>query len=345
MALPLSSLLIGDLAAVRGAFSEAFPRAGVECGPPRDAGAFSVVFVGHAPPALDGIATTRALRAAHPHLPIILTPAIGDDMLAAEALTSGASDYLPCARATAAALKRSVERCMDAAAMAQVIEDQRAELEHFAFALAHDFKQPIRQIRTFTKLIGDEVRAGRDMHLQQHMEFLDQAARRLGDLVDVMAEYTLLNRPPAIGRVDLAGVLHAVRVALAPLLSERGGEIIVRDAPMVIGNEALMLQVLQNLISNGLQYNRRNAPRVEVSATVEREFCVLRVADNGVGIEQEHLEDVFKPMVRLHSSADYRGAGLGLTLTRKAVTAQGGQIWCESEIGRGSRFFVKLRRI
>ena len=75
----------------------------------------------------------------------------------------------------------------------RLIDEQRGELENFAYALAHDFKQPIRQITTFTQLISEEIQSDSG-EIQQHLTFLGDAARRLGKLVDVMSRYTLLNQ-------------------------------------------------------------------------------------------------------------------------------------------------------
>ncbi len=100
---------------------------------------------------------------------------------------------------------------------------------------------------------------------------------------------------------------------------------------MLHGNETLMIQVLQNLIVNGLRYNKSKVPRVDVSANSEDESWVIEVRDNGIGIAPEYQAEIFKPLIRLHSHKEYPGSGLGLTLARKAIVAQKGEIWCESE--------------
>jgi signal transduction histidine kinase len=127
------------------------------------------------------------------------------------------------------------------------------------------------------------------------------------------------------------------------LLAERGAEFVApRRAPMVRGNETLLIQVLQNLIVNGLHYNQSMVPRVEVSARSDGESWVIEVSDNGIGIASEYLAEIFKPLLRLHTAKEYAGSGLGLTLARKAILAQKGEIWCESTPGNGAVFHVRL---
>ena len=179
--------------------------------------------------------------------------------------------------------------------------------------------------------------------VQKHLDFLTHAAGRLDKLVDVMVQYTLLSQPPEIADVRLDAVMSAIAGSLTPLLSELGGEIVNEvDGAVVRGNETLMIQVLQNLIVNGLRYNKSRVPRVEIVARREQESYVIEVRDNGVGIAAEYLSEIFKPLMRLHNHKEYPGSGLGLTLARKAILAQKGDIWCESTPSRGSTFYLRL---
>jgi signal transduction histidine kinase len=304
---------------------------------------FDCVLLDYNMPEMDGLVLAQQLKGADPYLATVLMTGVGDEMLAAEALRNGISDYIPKARITGESIQRSVRRSILACSQARLIDEQRLELENFAYALAHDFKQPIRQITTFSMLIAEQLRDVDVGDVPRHLTFLTGAATRLGKLVDVMSQYTLLNQPPDLAEVDLGQVTDAVRSSLAPYLAERAGLFVSpARAPIIHGNETLMIQVLQNLVVNGLRYNRSPAPRVELSAASEDGHWIIDLRDNGVGIEAAYLTEIFNPLVRLHNAAEYPGAGLGLTLARKAVTSQGGTIWCESELGRGSVFHVSL---
>ena len=104
-----------------------------------------------------------------------------------------------------------------------------------------------------------------------------------------------------------------------------------------------MAQVLQNLVVNGLRYNKSKRPRVVIrTETAAEGKCRIIVSDNGIGIENRYIDEIFRPLIRLHTNAEYPGTGLGLTITRKAVLAQGGDIWCESIPGQGSQFTIEL---
>jgi len=303
---------------------------------------FDCVLLDYNMPDMDGVTLAAELHAIAAYLPIVLTTSVGDEMLAAEALRSGVSDYIPKSRITVEALTRTVARSIHSCGQAKLIDEQRTELETFAYALAHDFKQPIRQISTFTQMISEELGAEQASGVDQHLTFLRDAARRLGKLVDVMSQYTLLNQPPKLAEVHLGKVLDDVRASLGPFLAERGGELAIAPTrARVRGSEPLMTQVIQNLIVNGLTYNTSVKPRIEVTVDQGIDHCYIAVEDNGIGIGEEYIADIFKPLVRLHTSSEYAGSGLGLTLARKAILAQGGQIWCKSTPGAGSVFHIR----
>jgi light-regulated signal transduction histidine kinase (bacteriophytochrome) len=304
---------------------------------------FDCVLLDYNMPEMDGLSLARILRAADPYLPIILATSVGDEMLVAEALRSGVTDYITKSRITHESIQRTLSRSIHVCGQARLIDEQRQELENFAFALAHDFKQPIRQIITFSQMISEAIARGETDQIAGQQAFVVTAAGRLGRLVDVMLDYTLLNQPPVLGAVDLGEVLGAVRSSLGPLLAERGAVFVTPQAcPSVHGDETLMIQILQNLVVNALHYNKSPEPRVEVAAERRGEGWVISVADNGVGIEADYLVEIFKPMVRLHAASAFPGTGLGLSLARKAAVVQKGAIWCESTPGVGSTFYIRL---
>lgn len=293
-------------------------------------------------PGTDGLTCAQRLRSAFPYLPMVMSTSCGDEMFAARAVMNGVTDYIPKSRMTAQALKRVVENAVRIVAQARVIDEQRGELENFAYALSHDFKQPIRQIKTFSKLLSEAVNAANAEAVDQHLEFLSTAVHRLGNLVDAMSDYALLSQEPEISAVDLNAVFCGVRTLIQPYVDERRGQISFDGAYKVQGNEALMTQVLQNLVVNGLKYNKSSNPAVHVSCEAASGRCLVRVKDNGIGIEPQYRDDIFKPLVRLHTNREYPGTGLGLTLAKKALASMGGSISCRSEAGRGAEFVVDI---
>ena len=255
--------------------------------------AFDCVMLDYNMPRTDGVAVAEQLRAGSPHLPIVLVTGVGDEMLVSHAIRHGVTDYIPKGRINRESIERTVERAIQTCAQTRIIEEQRGELENFAYALAHDFKQPIRQIRTFSQMVAEEIGESPSDEVKQHLAYLDQAARRLGKLVDVMSQYTLLHQPPDLTRVALAPVMAGVVEALEAMIKERDAEVSVECGQVCVhGNEALLGQVLQNLVVNGLKYNKSRVPCVRMLATVNGDQCTIAVQDNGLGIEAQYLSEI-----------------------------------------------------
>ncbi|MBI1360950.1 MAG: response regulator [Alphaproteobacteria bacterium] len=223
-----------------------------------------------------------------------------------------------------------------------VIEAQRSEMENFAYALAHDFKQTTRQIKVYSDMLARDAEEAGETPETQALAFLNGAARRLGSLVNVMSNYTLMNRPTPVEHVELEAVFADLRSASEQILKDTGGALSIQGSGACLCNPSLLTHVLLVLVANGLQHNESASPGVDISVAHDSGFCTITVRDNGVGIERKYLEEIFKPRMRLRASEELPGTGLGLTLSRSALEAQGASIWCESEPGKGSEFRVRL---
>lgn len=301
------------------------------------------VLVDYEMPDMDGLTLVRLLRELYPFLPIILCTGAGDELLAAETLKSGATDYFPKSRMSPTALRRAINTAIEMNLRMKTIHDQQVDIEAFGFALAHDFKQPVRQIITFSGMIAQETRRLKSERLPQLLKFMNDAARRLDSLVDVMAQYSLLQQTPEMKPCSFSGILKETIVSLQDYIETRHAKVKFSGDAQVMVNVSFLSQVLQNLIINGIKYNKSEEPLIEISLTQAGDMVMVNVADNGIGIERQYLEHIFKPLTRLHNRTEYEGSGLGLTLARKAVVAMGGDIRCESTPGVGSTFLVKLK--
>ncbi|MDB5433310.1 MAG: hypothetical protein JWP35_4426 [Caulobacter sp.] len=303
---------------------------------------YDCVVLDYRMPGLDGLACAKSLHAAYPYLPIILVTGAGDGEVATSALHNGVTDYVPKSRLSAQSLRRTIDNAIRLAAQKRTIDHQRVELETFTFALAHDFKQPLRQIVTFTRMLSAELGDGLPADAASHMTFLNTAARRLSKLVDAMSSYALLSQPAAMTPIDLGEVATEVCASLSSYIEDRKGRVVVTSAQTVYANRTLMTQVLLNLIVNGLKYNSSATPTVSIRTTTTKDHCRISVRDNGIGIDQQYQDQIFSPLVRLHSEAEYSGTGLGLTIVRRAMAAQNGAVTCRSGPGCGSEFLLKV---
>jgi len=103
-----------------------------------------------------------------------------------------------------------------------------------------------------------------------------------------------------------------------------------------------LIQLFQNLVSNALKFRSEQDPVIRITSQEEEEYYLFSVADNGIGIEQEYRDRIFKIFQRLHGRSEYEGSGIGLSICQKIVFRLGGRIWVESEVNQGTTFFFTV---
>lgn len=221
------------------------------------------------------------------------------------------------------------------------ISEQHSTLETFTRALSHDLKEPVRTMMAFTQMIreGHGEADKRDVYFQ----YIQNAADRMGMLIDAVFQYTQLDDPGQVTKVPCAmqTILHGVEENLAQLISERGASIVHGTLPEIEANPAHMLQILQNLIVNAIRHNDDKVT-VQVQAEAQGRHWLFSVRDNGEGMASDHIEKIFLPFKRLKHREGH--AGLGLAVCWKIVTSYGGRMWCESSPGQGATFFFTMPR-
>ncbi len=115
-----------------------------------------------------------------------------------------------------------------------------------------------------------------------------------------------------------------------------------QQMPVVKGDLTLTTNIFINLLENAVKYRKPNeTPHINIGFEVRDPHVIISVADNGIGIAPEFHEKIFNIFQRLHSQAEYPGTGIGLAAVKKAAQMMGGEIWVESELGKGSIFKIK----
>lgn len=116
------------------------------------------------------------------------------------------------------------------------------------------------------------------------------------------------------------------------------------DLPVVRGDSVQLAQLFQNLIGNSIKFHGAEPPRVHVSAKDKGSEYQFAVSDNGIGIDPQYFDRLFKIFQRLHTREEYPGSGIGLAVCKKIVERHGGRIWIESELGKGSTIYFTLSK-
>ena len=160
---------------------------------------------------------------------------------------------------------------------------------------------------------------------------------------DLLAYARLTTEEERPSSIALDEDLEAALTHLAEAITESGACITHDPLPTLAVDRGQMVRLFQNLIGNAVKYRKQDqAPRVHISAELSATDWIISVRDNGIGFEPEYASAIFAPFKRLHTAEEYPGTGVGLAICRRIVQAQGGRIWAESELGKGTTFFFTL---
>ena len=230
----------------------------------------------------------------------------------------------------------------------QVSEVNR-ELEAFSYSVSHDLRAPLRHIGGFADKLGRHLGDRNDEKSFHYLNTITTSARRMSQLIDDLLVYSRLGRSALrLQPVDLQSVVAETRAMLDSNNSHDhpGHRIEWRIAPLpiLVGDENMLRQVWQNLLSNALKYSGGSEPAViEVGygrdANGDHRF---EVSDNGVGFDMAYASKLFGVFQRLHSVTEFEGTGIGLASVRRVLARHGGHIHAEAELGKGARFIFTL---
>jgi light-regulated signal transduction histidine kinase (bacteriophytochrome) len=218
-----------------------------------------------------------------------------------------------------------------------------ADLKQFAYVASHDLREPLRMITSFLQLLERRYKDQLDEEAKEYIGFAVDGALRLDDMIKDLLEYSRITRiERCYSNVNFEEVLDHTLTNLDALIEEKNAMITHDPLPSIFADEHLMLRLFQNLLSNAIKYHGEEPPRVHVSAIKEGEVYVFSVKDNGIGMDSKYLEKIFTIFKRLHKKDEYEGTGIGLSIAQKIVHRHGGEIWAESNLGKGSTFYFTL---
>jgi PAS domain S-box-containing protein len=217
------------------------------------------------------------------------------------------------------------------------------ELEQFAYVSSHDLQEPLRMISSFTQLLERRYKNKLDNDADEYIDFIVEGAQRMKYLIDDLLTFSRLNtQSKEFENVDLETILDIVLSNLTVFIKENNALITHDPLPTVTADESQMMQVFQNLIANAIKFHGSKPPEIHIFAQKKNREWKFAVTDNGIGIDPEYKKQIFEVFKRLHTREEYPGSGIGLSVTQKIINMHGGNIWVESELGKGSTFYFTI---
>lgn len=226
----------------------------------------------------------------------------------------------------------------------QKLAELNDDLSQFNHGVSHDLKEPIRLVKGRITYLQSILADKLDLKEMQSLEIAQEAAERMEMMLEDLHRFSTLGGDLKDAKdVDLNEVLAIVQADLQMRIKENDAQVNVGELPIVKGYKSMYVQLFQNLINNAIKFRRVDvSPSIKVEYKQDESWHIIHVQDNGVGIKQEDIPQVFKLFKRLKET-DYReGSGVGLSIVQKIVKKMQGEISLASIHGSGTTFIVKL---
>jgi signal transduction histidine kinase len=231
------------------------------------------------------------------------------------------------------------------------LKETNTRLEHFAAMASHDLKEPLRKMRTYSSFINLKEKENLSVVGQDYLKKIGNAADRMSLLIDNLLDYASLNKNGQKIHCSLQKILEEVIESLELTIREKEAKILSDGLPDAYVIPFQMQQLFQNLISNALKFCKTNEkPVVLISHAVfdpgadsrEKKVLTIEIADNCIGISNQHKDKIFDVFYRAHDKATFDGSGLGLAICHRIVENHQGSITVISEENKGTTFKIVL---
>ncbi|MGB3612695.1 MAG: ATP-binding protein [Elainellaceae cyanobacterium] len=307
--------------------------------------------------------------------PVIILSGQGDRELDVASLRLGASDYLDKTNLQSSllehyirasierndainALKESEQRYRQLFKQERTLRHQlnesNADLEQFALVASHDLREPLRAIAGHAQLLADEYGHVLDDTATEYMSFITDGVTRMQALIRDLLGFSRLQATPidVSSKADCNQALQNALTNLQSAIVESNAVILCETLPTVSGDLTQITRLFQNLVDNAIKFRQPNVqPHVDVQVQgpvadargKTEDLWTFSISDNGIGVEPQHADYIFKAFKRLHTQREVAGTGIGLAACQHIVQRHGGKIWLDPSQSEGATFCFTLR--
>ena len=245
------------------------------------------------------------------------------------------------------------------------LKTKNKELESILYAASHDLKSPLVNIQGFSHelsqscelvrsaLIGRKKDAKLEevfdialsKEIPESLNFILASTKKMDLLLSGLLDLSRLDTMAmTLEEIDMNTMIGNVVSSMEYQIKESGSDVKTQQLPPCCGDMSQISRIFSNLLSNALKsLDSSRAGKIKIYGTIEDDYRVYCVEDNGVGIAAKHQEKIFEIFYQLEPDGE-KGEGIGLTIVRRIAERHNGRVWLESKIGKGSKFFVSLPR-
>lgn len=223
----------------------------------------------------------------------------------------------------------------------QKLEKSNEELQEYAHIVSHDLKSPLRSIDALISWLKEDNKDKLDQVSLQNIGLIKTTLEKMEQLISDILNYSSVASDNTESEpVNTQSLVEDLLKIL--YIPEQIDVKLLNPLPVVNGDKTKLQQVFQNLISNAVKFNDKEKGCIEIDAKEDGKYYTFSIKDNGIGIEPQFHEKVFKIFHSLNKSKD--STGIGLSLVKKIVNLHDGKIWLESKPCEGTTFYFTLKK-
>ena len=227
------------------------------------------------------------------------------------------------------------------------LESTMQELQRISYTVSHDLRAPLRHIGAYAEMSQTRPSVREDAAAHKYLQTIVFSAKWMGMLVDGLIEYLSISQTEMHpSKIDVRDVVEEVIRDLGPESAGRAIEWRVGPLPVVAADRRLLRQAMDKIVGNAVKFTQTRATAVieigVLPTEANRNEHRIFIRDNGIGFDAKYQERLFGLFERLHSRAEYAGAGIGLANVRRIIHRHGGRIWADGAVDQGATIFFTL---
>ncbi len=226
----------------------------------------------------------------------------------------------------------------------QALNTAILELESFSYSISHDLRAPLRSVNGFADILKEDYGNELDEEANRLLDIIKNSGLKMGELIDDILAFSRLGRKElSKSNINMTTLFTEVKDEISNEYKDHKSEIQIDNLESISGDNALIRQVIVNLLSNAFKYSTESEIiKIKISSELKEGQVIYSVSDKGVGFDMKYHEKLFGVFQRLHSNSQFEGTGVGLAIVKRIIEKHGGEIWAESVIGNGSTFYFSL---
>jgi PAS domain S-box-containing protein len=224
------------------------------------------------------------------------------------------------------------------------LEAVNKELEAFAYSVSHDLRAPLRAVDGYSRIIEEDYVNVLDSEGLRLFGVIKRNIKKMDQLILDLLALSRVNRTELVkSKIDMIAMVNSLFNEVVTVELREKVKFTVQNLPEVYGDSVMMKQVWINLLSNALKFSAtREVITIEVGGYSENGTNTYYVKDNGVGFNQKYANKVFEIFQRLHSSKEFEGTGVGLSIVQRIIHRHGGSVRAEGEENQGATFYFSI---